>query len=146
MAAKKPKKPKQNRRLSPEALDALPSTAEIIDMLHGDDFWLGRIQRVLADAGFLTRRLVREEEHPIWQAWLTRTTFALAPDNLTANKQIRTVLRRGGIKIPRDSFTILDRRHDKLRCVFLLELGAPGVLQPCTLYKNRQGELLPPPI
>jgi hypothetical protein len=34
---------------------------------------------------------------------------------------------KGGIKIVRDEFNIIDRRGDKLRCVFLLDLGAPGV-------------------
>jgi hypothetical protein len=37
------------------------------------------------------------------------------------------VLRDGGIKVVRDEFNIIDRRGDKLRCVFLLDLGAPGV-------------------
>jgi hypothetical protein len=36
------------------------------------------------------------------------------------------VLRDGGIKVVRDEFNIIDRRGDKLRCVFLLDLGAPG--------------------
>jgi hypothetical protein len=36
-------------------------------------------------------------------------------------------LAKGGIKIVRDEFNIIDRRGDKLRCVFLLDLGAPGV-------------------
>jgi hypothetical protein len=34
---------------------------------------------------------------------------------------------KGGIKVLRDEFNIIDRRGDKLRCVFLLDLGAPGV-------------------
>jgi hypothetical protein len=34
---------------------------------------------------------------------------------------------KGGIKALRDQFNIIDRRGDKLRCVFLLDLGAPGV-------------------
>jgi hypothetical protein len=34
---------------------------------------------------------------------------------------------KGGIGIERDEFNIIDRRGDKLRCVFLLDLGAPGV-------------------
>jgi hypothetical protein len=32
-----------------------------------------------------------------------------------------------GIKVLRDEFNIIDRRGDKLRYVFLLDLGAPGV-------------------
>jgi len=34
---------------------------------------------------------------------------------------------KGGIKVLRDEFNIIDRRSDKFRCVFLLDLGAPGV-------------------
>jgi hypothetical protein len=32
----------------------------------------------------------------------------------------------GGVKVVRDKFNIIDRRGDKLRCVFLLDLAAPG--------------------
>ena len=48
-------------------------------------------------------------------------------DKKTAIRQLRKVLRDGGIKIVRDEFNIIDRRGDRLRCVFLLDLGAPGV-------------------
>jgi hypothetical protein len=54
-------------------------------------------------------------------------TFDLAPDNKAAIKQLRKVLADGGIKVLRDEFNIIDRRGDKLRCVFLLDLGAAGV-------------------
>ena len=50
----------------------------------------------------------------------------LSPDKKTAIRQLRKVLRDGGIKVVRDEFNIIDRRGDKLRCVFLLDLGAPG--------------------
>jgi len=42
-------------------------------------------------------------------------------------KQIRKILKDGGIKIARDQFCIFDRRGDKLKCAFLLDLGVPGV-------------------
>ncbi|MGA2748336.1 MAG: hypothetical protein ABSG59_06130 [Verrucomicrobiota bacterium] len=101
----------------------------IIDTLDTEQYWHEKIRRILAAAGFATRRIEREEAHPVWQAWLTRTTFDLAIDNRTAIKQLRKVLKDGGIKIARDEFNIIDRRGDKLRCAFLLNLGAPGVLQ-----------------
>jgi hypothetical protein len=116
------------RRLQPKYLDEATED-RVLQMLHGegDPYWHGRIKSVLAKAGIATRRIEREEAHPVWQAWLTRMTFDLAPDNKAAIKQLRKVLADGGIKIVRDEFNIIDRRGDKLRCVFLLDLGAPGV-------------------
>jgi hypothetical protein len=116
------------RRLQPKYLDEATED-RVLQMLcgEGDPYWHGRIKRVLADAGIATRRIEREEAHPVWQAWLTRTTFDLSPDTKTAIKQLRKVLAEGGIKVLRDEFNIIDRRGDKLRCVFLLDLGAPGI-------------------
>ena len=99
----------------------------IFRVVEGDDYWHDRIRRILADAGIATRRLERMEEHPIWQAWLTRMSFDLHADKKAAIKQLRKVLGDGGVKIVRDEFNIIDRRGDKLRCVFMLALGAPGV-------------------
>jgi hypothetical protein len=99
-------------------------------MLHGENdlFWQDRIKRIFAAVGIATRRIEREEAHPIWQAWFTRERFDLRPDMKTAIRQLRKVLRDGGIKVVRDEFNIVDWRGDKLRCVFMLDLGAPGVL------------------
>ncbi len=106
------------------------STKRVIQMLHGESdlFWQDRIKRIFAAVGIATRRVERMEEHPIWQAWLTRETFALSTDTKTAIRQLRKVLCDGGIKVVRDEFNIIDRRGDKLRCVFMLDLGAPGVV------------------
>ena len=119
---------KKKTSLPLEVLDDA-SASRAIQMLHGEDdlFWQGRIKRIFAAAGITTRRIEREEAHPIWQAWLTRERFDLSPDKKTAIRQLRKVLRDGGIKVVRDEFNIIDRRGDKLRCVFLLDLGAPGV-------------------
>jgi len=118
---------KKNTRLPPQVLDDA-STSRVIQMLHGENdlFWHERIKRIFAAVGIATRRVEREEAHPIWQAWLTRERFDLSPDKKTAIRQLRKVLCDGGIKIVRDEFNIIDRRGDKLRCVFLLDLGAPG--------------------
>jgi len=48
------------------------------------------------------------------------------PEVRTAVKQLRKALIKGGSKIERNAFHIIDRRGDKLRCVFVLNLGAPG--------------------
>jgi hypothetical protein len=114
-------------RLPMEVLDDA-STSRVIEMLHGENdlFWHGRITRLFAAAGIITRRIEKMEEHPIWETWLTRERFNLSPDKKTAIRQLRKVLRDGGIKVVRDEFNIIDRRGDKLRCVFMLDLGAPG--------------------
>ena len=138
------KKPKRTRPMTLEELDAPTSSAACLAMLVGDDYWHGHIRRILAAAGFETRRLEREEAHPIWQAWLTRTTYALADDARTARRQLLFVLRRGGLQIAQDELTILHRSGDKLRCSFTLDLGKPGVLQPRPFQKGRQTEFLPP--
>jgi len=125
--SKKPLRPSAEN-LSIEALDDA-STSRVIEMLHGENdlFWQGRIKRILAAAGIATRRIERMEEHPIWQTWLTRESFDLSPDKKIAIRQLRKVLRDGGIKVVSDEFNIIDRRGDKLRCVFMLDLGAPGI-------------------
>jgi hypothetical protein len=97
-------------------------------MLHGDRYWHDRIRRVLAVAGFILRRIEQEETHPVWTMHLTRTSFDLAPDNQTAAKQIRKVLCKAGVKIRRNELSIITRSKDWIRCAFILELGAPGVL------------------
>lgn len=97
-------------------------------MLHGDHYWHARIRRILAAAGFVTRRIEQEETHPVWIMALTRKSFDLAADNLTAAKQIRKILCKGGVKVRRNELSIVSRSNDWIRCAFVLELGAPGVL------------------
>jgi hypothetical protein len=100
----------------------------VFTMLHGDHYWHDRIRRVLADAGFVTRRIEQEPTHPVWKMHLTRTSCDLAADNPTAAKQIRKILCKGGVKIRRNELSIVSRNKDWIRCAFVLELGAPGVL------------------
>ena len=80
------------------------SIDRVIQMLHGENnlFWHDRIKRIFAAVGIATRRIEQEEAHPVW------------------------LLRDGGIKIVRDEFNIINRCGDRLRCVFLLDLGALG--------------------
>ena len=89
---------KKNSRLPPEVLDDA-SKDRVFQMLHGpnDLFWQDRIKRIFAAVGIATRRIEREEVHPIWQAWFTREGFDLNPDKKTAIRQLRKVLRVGGI-------------------------------------------------
>jgi len=119
-----------SRTLPVEVLDDA-SKERVFQMLQGenDHFWHHDIRRVFAAAGIATRRIERMEEHPIWQAWLTRETFDLSPDKKLAIRQLRKILREGSLKVAHDEFSIIDRRGDKLRVVFMLELGAPGILQ-----------------
>jgi hypothetical protein len=120
---------KRNRPPDPDGLGDYTAVKELaFDMLNGDDYWHHRIRRVLGAAGFVTRRIEREEAHPVWLMWLTRKSFDLAADNQTAAKQIRKILCKAGIKIRRDELSVVSRSKDRLRCAFVLELGAPGVL------------------
>jgi hypothetical protein len=97
-------------------------------VVEDGNYWNAKIKSAFATVGFLTTRIQREDDHPsVWLAWLTRTTFDLSPDHKTASRQLRKALNRGGIKVVRNEFNIIDRRGDKLRCVFVLDLGAPGV-------------------
>lgn len=117
----------KHTHLPEDVADHVVLKEHIFSVLEGDDYWHDRIKCALATAGFITTRLQREPEHPVWLAWLTRATFDLSPDKKTAIRQLRKALGKGGIKVVRDEFNIIDRRGDKLRCVFLLDLGAPGV-------------------
>ena len=124
MPAKKKNLPSDPENLGDD--DAVKD--RIFTMLHGDLYWHGQIKRILAAAGFITRRIEQLESHPVWTMHLTRTSFDLAADNPTAAKQIRKVLRKGGIKILRNELSIVSRSKDWIQCAFVLELGAPGVL------------------
>jgi hypothetical protein len=135
---------KKRTKLPPVDSDA-GLTNLILQMLCGDQYWHDRIRHILAEAGIATRRIEREEAHPVWQAWLTRVSFDLDGDNRVAARQLRGVLARSGIKIKRDEFTITDRRGDKIRCAFMLELGAPGVWQPRP-RRDTQEKLWPDPV
>ena len=136
----------ENNNLRIEDLDAPPSQAGIVNMLTDDPYWHNRIHRLLDAAGFETTRIEREEIRPLWQVWLTSTTCDLARDTEIAAKQIHSILRRGGIEIQLGDFNIADRRRDKLRCVFFLNVGAPGVLQPRPFYARNQAVLWPQPL
>jgi hypothetical protein len=54
-----------------------------------------------------------------------RGTFGLK--RVERGQPVPPGMRHGGVKAVRDEFNIIDRRGDKLRCVFLLDLGASGV-------------------
>ena len=104
------------------------STDRVIQMLRDDHYWHARIKRILAAAGFITRRIEQLDSHPVWTMHLTRTTCDLAADNPTAAKQIRKILCKGGVKILRNELSIVSRSKNWIQCAFVLELGAPGVL------------------
>jgi hypothetical protein len=41
---------------------------------------------------------------------------------------MRSVLKKSGLTVKPDEFCALEKRGDHLRCVFLLDLGAEGVV------------------
>lgn len=124
-----PVRSKYNQQCSLDSPDdPVAFKEQIFTMLHGDHYWHDRIRRILAAAGFVTRRIEQEETHPVWIMALTRKSFDLAADNQTAAKQIRKILCKGGVRIRRNELSIVSRSKDWIRCAFVLELGAPGVL------------------
>jgi len=120
---------KKNTALPIEVLDEA-SSKRAIQMIYGENdcYWHHRIKNLFAEAGIATRRIERMEEHPIWQCWLTRVSFALNPDHKPAIRQLRKILRDGGLKVVNGEFNIIDRRGDKLRVVFMLDIGSPGTV------------------
>jgi len=108
--------------------DPVALKEQIFTMLNRDNYWHDRIKRILTAAGFITRRIEQESTHLKWQMHLMRTSFDLAADNPTAAKQIREVLWKGGVRIHRNELSIISQNKDWIRCAFVLELGAPGVL------------------
>ena len=99
-------------------------------MLHGENdcYWHHRIRTLFAEAGIATRRIQRMQEHAIWQCWLTRVS--LDPNSVPklAIRQLRKILRDGGLKVANGEFNIIDRRGDKLRVVFMLDIGSSGTV------------------
>ena len=127
-------------------LDAPPSRLSDMLVAEGDLYWHKRIVRIFAAAGIETRRIEREEHHPVWQAWLTRKNMNLGPDTQTASDQLRTVLREGGIPVKRKELSITSWSKDKLVTVFMFNFGTPGVLELRPAKPKKQGELWPAPI
>jgi hypothetical protein len=119
-----------NARSDPDDLGDYDAVKKLtFAMLESGGYWHDRIKSVLAAAGLTTTRIQREDEHPtVWFMWLTRTSMVLDADKKTASKQIRKLLVKGGIKILPTELSVIDRRGDKLRCAFVLELGTPGGL------------------
>jgi len=109
--------------------DLDPTMDNVIEMLHGDDlYWHNRLKRVLSAAGFGVRCIEREEAHPVWLAWLTRGSVDLPADNTLASRNIRRLLTKSGLKVKPDEFRVLRQDGDRLRCVFLFNWGAAGVV------------------
>ena len=124
-----PCQPQPNNIDDPDNLGGDDAMKKLVfNMLQDGGYWPARIKRVLAAAGFLTRRIEQMETHPVWTMHLTRTSFDLAADNPTAAKQIRKLLVKDGIKVQRNELSIVSRNKDWIQCAFVLELGAPGVL------------------
>ena len=106
---------------------AAAADARVMRMLHGHNplYWHHQIHHLFSDAGLSTRRIEHVQHHPDWQAWLTVEDFPLAPDNDAAAKQLWRILCDGGLKVVNNQLNIVDRRGDKLRIAFRLDLGSP---------------------
>jgi hypothetical protein len=115
------------RRLQPKYLDDA-SEERALQLLEDDLYWHHRLKRVLSAAGFGVRRIESEEAHPVWLAWLTRGSVDLPADNTLASRHIRRLLTKAGLKVKPDEFRVLRQDGDRLRCVFLFNWGAAGVV------------------
>jgi hypothetical protein len=108
--------------------DPDPTVDDVVRMLHGDDYWHHRVKRVLTEAGFQVASIEKEDVHPIWHLRMKRGAFPVERDNTLASRQVRRVLKRSGLNVRPDEFRVLRQDGDRLRCVFLLDLGVPGML------------------
>jgi hypothetical protein len=59
---------------------------------------------------------------------MKRGSFPVEKDNTQASRQVRQVLKKSGLKVKPDEFRVLRQDGDRLRCVFLMNLGAPGTV------------------
>src|SRR5512138_1212190 len=109
-------------------IDPTPTMDAVLQMLHGDDYWHHRVKRVLTEAGFQVSSIEREEVHPIWHLRMKRGSFPVERDNTLASRQVRRVLKKSGLRVKPDEFRVLRQDGDRLRCVFLMNLGVPGVV------------------
>jgi hypothetical protein len=109
-------------RPNPENLGDCDAVKDsVFTMLRDDLYWHERIKRVLAAAGFITRRIEQLDTHPVWTMHLVRTSFDLASDNPTVAKQIRKMLCKDGIKILRNELSIVSRKGlDSVRVCFAI--------------------------
>ena len=56
-----------NTPSDPDNLGDYDAVKELtFNMLKGGDYWHDRIKRILAAAGFITRRIEQMESHPVW--------------------------------------------------------------------------------
>jgi L-fucose isomerase-like protein len=106
---------------SPESIDESCITEEhaVEAATDGDAYWPRRVTNAFAKAGLTVHRLKREEHHPVWVIWLGVGSVELPADKEGAAKQIRKLLATGGLQIQRDELTVLERRGDRVKCVFL---------------------------
>ena len=114
---------------SPESIDESCITEEraVEAATDGDAYWPRRVTNAFAKPGLTVHRLKREEHHPVWVIWLGVGSVELPADKKGAAKQIRKLLATGGLQIQREELTVLERRGDRVRCVFLFGSQLPAI-------------------
>lgn len=102
--------------------------AAIPNILNGDHYFHLAMQRALTAAGFAVASVERFSVHPIYEIRLQRGQFDLAPDERSATRQIRRILKRARIVVGRDAFHLI-RSGKYIKLVFLFPFGAEGRVQ-----------------
>jgi hypothetical protein len=92
-----------------------------------NNYWIDRVKNAFIKAGFAVHRLEREPHHPVWIVWLKVGSGQLPVDKRVATKQLRKSLAAAGLKIGPDVLTILERRADALKLVFVYGSVVPAI-------------------
>jgi hypothetical protein len=118
---------KQIPRLTPEAIDESCITIEraVHAATDDDGYWPNRIKQAFSKAGFAVHRLEREAHHPVWIVWLNAGSSDLPADRKLAAKQIRKALGAAGLRILAGELDVVERRRDRVKCVFLFGAVLP---------------------
>ena len=86
-----------------------------------DGYWPKRVEGAFVRAGFVVRRLERQEAHlSVWTACLNVGTVKLLADKRGAAKQMRKLLAKAGLRIRAGELSVLDqRRNGNVKCAFV---------------------------
>ena len=87
-----------------------------------------QVRDAFQQAGFIVKRVEREECHNLWNVSLRRGSFPLSRVYKEAVRQIRKLLRDECVYVERDAINFVSS-GDWVKCFFLWELGEPGVLK-----------------
>jgi len=113
----------------PETIDEACVTEEraVDAATDSDGYWPNRVKQAFSKAGFAVHRLEREDHHPVWIVWLNVGAGDLPADRKLATKQIRKALGQAGLRIRAGELDVVERRRDRVKCVFLFGSQLPPI-------------------